>query len=131
MSKRHVQSSFQSSDLSGFVMKELIRRALFSSVNIKILQSKYSLCRWIFLSDPRSRNKRMLNVSKSTIHVLIQVHQPYMNAFSSYITLMISRCMKVPLFIIYIIPQIRLFTQKSLCISYPFTSCPCLLEGSH
>lgn len=73
----------------------------------------------------------MFNVSKSTIHVLIQVHQPYMNAFSSYITLMISRCMEVPLLIIYIILQIRLFTQKSLCFSYPFTSCPSLLEGSH
>lgn len=73
----------------------------------------------------------MLSMSKSTIHVLIQVHQPYMNAFSSYITLMISRCMKVPLLVVYIIPQIRLFTQKSLCFSYPFTSCPFLLEGSH
>lgn len=56
--------SFQNSDLSVFFMKELIRRTLFSSLNIKILQSEFSLCSWVFPSDPRSRNKRMLNVSK-------------------------------------------------------------------
>ena len=97
-SKRYVQSFLPKLRVVWFFIKELIRRALFSSVNIKILQPKYSLLRKNFWSGPSSRSKRMLNVSKSMIH------EPFVNAFSSYITLMISHCMKVPLLVVYIIP---------------------------
>lgn len=103
-SKRYVQSFLSILRFVCFFIKELIRRALFSSVNIKILQPKYNLLRRSFSSGPNSRSERMLNVSKSMIHVPIQVHQPFPNAFSSCITLMISRCMEVPLLVVCIIP---------------------------
>lgn len=103
-SKSYVQSFLPKLRVVCFFIKELIGRALFSSVNIKTLQPKYNLLRRSFSSGPSSRSKRMLNVSKSMIHVPAQVHQPFANAFSSYITLMISRCMKVPLLVVYIIP---------------------------
>jgi len=102
--KRYVQPFLPKLRFICFFIKELIRRPLFSSVNIKILQPRYSLLRLSFSCGPGCRSKRMLNVSKGMIHIPVWAHQPFASAFSSYITLMISGCIKVPLLVAYIIP---------------------------